>query len=237
MFKVSKMRQLGLVLACGLTVAAMGAHPAGATVVIAIDKAAQQMSVTVDGAPRWQWRVSTGRHGHETPSGTFRASRMDANHRSKEWDDAPMPHSIFFTELGHAIHGTYDSRHIGSAASHGCVRLSTANAAKLFALVAREGARNTTVVVARNATALAAAQQRVLAARVPAVRTDAAGTVAAVPQVPVALEFGAPAAGSIEDPYAPFTVFRQPDIEGSQALPFAAASPFPAPGQPFGGWR
>jgi lipoprotein-anchoring transpeptidase ErfK/SrfK len=54
-------------------------------------------------------------------------------HFSKEWDDAPMPHSIFFTQRGHAIHGSYETPHLGTAASHGCVRLNPGNAAKLFA--------------------------------------------------------------------------------------------------------
>ena len=29
---------------------------------------------------------------------------------SKEWDDAPMPHSIFFRKDGYAIHGTYEAK-------------------------------------------------------------------------------------------------------------------------------
>ncbi len=47
---------------------------------------------------------------------------MEADHYSKEWDDAPMPHSIFFTKRGHAIHGTDYARRLGDPASHGCVR-------------------------------------------------------------------------------------------------------------------
>ena len=31
---------------------------------------------------------------------------MEKDHFSKEWDDAPMPNSIFFTKTGHAIHGS-----------------------------------------------------------------------------------------------------------------------------------
>jgi hypothetical protein len=31
---------------------------------------------------------------------------MEIDHYSEEWDDAPMPYSIFFTQIGHAIHGT-----------------------------------------------------------------------------------------------------------------------------------
>src|SRR3954462_1388431 len=65
----------------------------------------------------------------------------------EEWDDAPMPHSIFFTAAGHAIHGSSAIRHLGSPASHGCIRISPSNAAKLFELVKVEGMSNTKVVV------------------------------------------------------------------------------------------
>jgi hypothetical protein len=57
-----------------------------------------------------------------------------------------MPHSIFFTERGHAIHGTSHTS-IGRPASHGCVRLSLTNARTLFDLVKREGMSNTSVVL------------------------------------------------------------------------------------------
>jgi hypothetical protein len=72
-------------------------------------------------------------------------------HFSKKYDDAPMPHSIFFTLEGHAIHGTLDARHLGLPASHGCVRLDQANATQLFALVKQEGLANTTVTINGNA--------------------------------------------------------------------------------------
>ena len=57
-----------------------------------------------------------------------------------------MPHSIFFSSRGHAIHG---SNHpgLGTPASHGCVRLSLGNAATLFALVSARGVSNTKIVV------------------------------------------------------------------------------------------
>ena len=64
------------------------------------------MTVAVDGVERYHWPVSTGIPSRETPSGSFRAFRMEEDHYSKEFDDAPMPHSIFFTKVGHAIHGT-----------------------------------------------------------------------------------------------------------------------------------
>src|SRR5687767_12800033 len=113
------MRCLCLALVALATLLAGAAAPADAKVVIAIDKSAQRMTVSVDGATRWVWPVSTGRRGHETPNGTHQAFRMEEDHYSKEWDDAPMPHSIFFTKRGHAIHGSYDIKRLGAAASAG----------------------------------------------------------------------------------------------------------------------
>jgi hypothetical protein len=121
------------------------AQTAHANVMIIIDKSAQKMTVTVNGEERYVWPVSTGRDGYDTPSGDHQPFRMEKDHYSREWDDAPMPNSIFFTKIGHAIHGTYEVRNLGRPASHGCVRLSTQNAATLYALVKAEGVFNTHV--------------------------------------------------------------------------------------------
>ena len=147
------MRYRVLVLAGVVAIAGMAARPANANVLITIDKTNQRMTVAVNGETRWNWRVSTGRAGRETPSGKFQAFRMEADHFSKEFDEAPMPHSIFFTKLGHAIHGSFDIRHLGTPASHGCVRLDPANASKLYALVQQDGVLNTTVVLTGSASA------------------------------------------------------------------------------------
>ena len=72
---------------------------------------------------------------------------MEEDHFSKEFDDAPMPHSIFFTKIGHAIHGTDSEGRLGTPVSHGCVRLSRANASTLYALVEKDGVLNTTVTL------------------------------------------------------------------------------------------
>lgn len=134
-----------LVAIAGLTFFACNA--AQAAVEITVDKNNQLMTVAVDGVQRYQWPVSTGIPSHETPNGTFRTFRMEEDHYSKEFDDAPMPHSIFFTKVGHAIHGTDSEGRLGSPASHGCVRLSKANASTLYALVEKEGVLNTTVTL------------------------------------------------------------------------------------------
>ncbi|HVX78352.1 MAG TPA: L,D-transpeptidase family protein [Bradyrhizobium sp.] len=120
---------------------------AQAKVEITVDKNNQMMTVAVDGVERYHWPVSTGNPSHETPNGTFRTFRMEADHFSKEFDDAPMPHSIFFTKIGHAIHGTESESKLGIPVSHGCVRLSRAHAATLYDLVEKEGVLNTTVTL------------------------------------------------------------------------------------------
>jgi lipoprotein-anchoring transpeptidase ErfK/SrfK len=118
-----------------------------ASILVNIDKSKQRMTVFVDGAKRYHWPVSTGGAGFSTPSGTYTASSMNEIWYSKQWDNAPMPHAVFFTKEGHAIHGTNEVRRLGKPASHGCVRLSPANAATLYALVGEKGLENTQVVL------------------------------------------------------------------------------------------
>ena len=77
-------------------------------VLITIDKTRQRMSVSVDGMEQYDWPVSTGRPGYSTPSGIFTATSMNEIWYSKEWDNSPMPHAIFYMKDGHAIHGTHE---------------------------------------------------------------------------------------------------------------------------------
>ncbi len=125
----------------------IGGEAARADLLIEVDKTAQRMIVTVDGHEVYTWAVATGGIDYDTPNGAFKPFRMDIDHHSDEWDNAPMPYSIFFTQTGNAIHGTYEQRSLGHAVSHGCVRLSLANAAKLWGLVKRQKMANTSVVV------------------------------------------------------------------------------------------
>jgi hypothetical protein len=160
----SSLVALAGLLSSGLMLFATSA--AQAKVEITVDKNAQMMTVAVDGVDRYRWPVSTGNPTHETPNGTFRTFRMEADHFSKEFDDAPMPHSIFFTKVGHAIHGTESERSLGSPVSHGCVRLSRANATTLYALVEKEGVLNTTVTLTGSS--------QIALARNPRTRTEVA---------------------------------------------------------------
>ncbi len=138
------MRVWSCVLAALLLVAL--STGADAAIVVQIDRAAQRMAVIVDGAPRYNWRVSTARRGYITPPGTYHPEMLARRWFSRKYYNSPMPHSIFFYG-GFAIHGSYEISHLGRPASHGCVRLDPSNAAILFGLVQREGTAATTIVI------------------------------------------------------------------------------------------
>ncbi|MBN9063432.1 MAG: hypothetical protein BGP06_21510 [Rhizobiales bacterium 65-9] len=113
---------------------------ASARVSIRVDLASQTMRVETPGGGAYQWPVSSGKKGFRTPTGQYGAQRLARMHYSSKYDDAPMPHSIFFRG-GYAIHATSSVAMLGRPASHGCIRLSPANAALLFSLVKQHGAR------------------------------------------------------------------------------------------------
>lgn len=121
------------------------AGPEEGRIVIQIDKSAQRMTVYVGGEKRHVFKVSTGKQGHATPSGSFRVLLMKPMHYSRKYDNAPMPNSLFFTSRGHAIHATNAVRNLGRPASHGCVRLSPRDARALYELVERMGKGRVTV--------------------------------------------------------------------------------------------
>ena len=118
------------------------------SILINIDKSLQQMTVFVDGIEKYSWPVSTGKYGYSTPSGTCPLTSMNEVWYSRQWDNAPMPHSIFFLKDGHAIHGSHEVKNLGKPVSHGCVRISPDNAAILYDLVKSTGMENTKVVLA-----------------------------------------------------------------------------------------
>ena len=101
-------------------------------IAVTVDKTAQSLTVEVDGVKRYQWAVSTARRGYSTTNGSYRPEWLARKWYSREYDWSPMPYSIFFSG-GYAIHGSYEISHLGSPASHGCIRLHPENAAVLFA--------------------------------------------------------------------------------------------------------
>jgi lipoprotein-anchoring transpeptidase ErfK/SrfK len=129
-----------------VALAALGflVQPAPANIKASIDLSRQLMTVMVDGQTYAQWKVSTGRDGYGTPTGSFRPYLLRRMHYSSKYENAPMPHSVFFRG-GYAIHGTQYTKRLGRRASHGCVRLHPRNAAKLYQLVLRHGFDNTRI--------------------------------------------------------------------------------------------
>ena len=73
--------------------------------------------------------ISTGTETHPTPTGIFPILAKKTMHRSKKYDDAPMPHMQRLDQYGIAMHAGYNP---GRPASHGCIRLPAKFAAKLF---------------------------------------------------------------------------------------------------------
>ncbi len=113
-----------------------------------VSKTSQRMSVLVDGTARYNWKVSTGATRYTTPNGVFKPQWLARKWKSRQYNNAPMPHSIFFHQ-GYAIHGTKEVSRLGRIASHGCVRLAPENAAQLYSIVQKQMA-NTRIVVSND---------------------------------------------------------------------------------------
>ncbi len=117
-----------------------------AALVANINVSTQTMTVSRNGQVVYRWKVSTARKGYITPRGSYRPQRLHRMWYSRKYDMSPMPYSVFYRG-GYAIHGTVAVKQLGRPASHGCVRLHTANAATFYAMVKEFGPRNTRIVV------------------------------------------------------------------------------------------
>lgn len=78
--------------------------------------------------------VSTGKDGKDTPLGIFPILQKSEDHKSNLYDSAPMPFMQRLTWDGVAIHAGMNP---GFPASHGCIRVPTAFAKKLFAVTTK----------------------------------------------------------------------------------------------------
>lgn len=115
-------------------------------VVAVVSISEQKMAVSVAGRPTFEWKVSTAGKGYVTPTGAFKPYRMHEMWHSRKYDNAPMPHSVFYSG-GYAIHATPHVKQLGRPASHGCVRLSPRNAEDFYKLVEAFGPSNTHIVI------------------------------------------------------------------------------------------
>jgi lipoprotein-anchoring transpeptidase ErfK/SrfK len=113
-----------------------------------VDLSDQKMYVYVDEKLEHVFPISSGRGSYHTPTGQWKAAWLSRYHRSKKYNNAPMPYSVFFYR-GYAVHGTTDIKHLGSPASHGCIRLHPDNAKIFFTLVQENGKDSTLISVVR----------------------------------------------------------------------------------------
>src|SRR5262245_27416474 len=88
--------------------------------------------------------ASTGKKGHETPTGVFTILQKNKDHFSNIYDSAPMPYMQRLTWGGIALHA---GGLPGYPASHGCIRLPSEFARRLFEVTST----GMTVVVASHA--------------------------------------------------------------------------------------
>lgn len=94
-----------------------------------ISLTAQRAMVYRNGVPIAASTVSTGEKGRETPTGKFTVLQKEVFHRSRTYDNAPMPYMQRLTAKGVAMHAGHLP---GYAASHGCIRLPAGFAKLLF---------------------------------------------------------------------------------------------------------
>ena len=113
-------------------------------VLVFVDLSKQTATVYRNGVRIGVSTVSTGKPGHETPTGVFTILQKDATHRSSTYHNAPMPFQQRLTWDGVALHA---GGLPGFPESHGCVHLPFAFAKLLFATTAPA----TTVIIAGNA--------------------------------------------------------------------------------------
>ena len=97
-----------------------------------------------------EYKISSGVQGHRTAGSgkCFSPDALEEMHYSSLYNNAPMPHSVFFNG-NIAVHATSPANELllGSPASHGCVRLSRVNAATVYDLVRANGKGNTAICV------------------------------------------------------------------------------------------
>jgi hypothetical protein len=110
-------------------------------VLVYVDLTRQRATVYRNGVRIGVSTISSGKDGHETPTGVFTILEKNVVHHSKTYDDASMPYQQRLTWMGVAMHA---GNLPGYPASHGCVRLPMAFAKKLFDLTPMGG----TVVIA-----------------------------------------------------------------------------------------
>ncbi len=143
------MRGFLVAILLGLLLAVLAAgHSNAERVEVRVSLSRQMMEVFHEGRKLFAWKVSTAKAPKITPTGSWTPEFLSKNHRSKLYNNAPMPWAVFY-HGNYAIHGTDQIKRLGTPASHGCVRLHPDHAKILFRMVRAEGLSNTRVTVFR----------------------------------------------------------------------------------------
>jgi hypothetical protein len=110
-------------------------------VLVYVDLGRQLATVYRNGVRIAVSTISSGKEGHETPTGVFTILEKNVEHYSRTYDNAPMPYQQRLTWKGVALHA---GNLPGYPASHGCIRMPMEFAKKLFTVTDKGG----TVVIA-----------------------------------------------------------------------------------------
>lgn len=114
--------------------------PGGGEVWVDVNLSTQYMTIYQGNNVLLELYVSTGTPGWETPTGTFYINRMLVSDTmvgavaGESWYVPDVPHAMYFTDQGHAIHGTYWHNNFGVPMSHGCVNMPEWAAEYLYSI-------------------------------------------------------------------------------------------------------
>lgn len=138
-----------------LTFALLCSLPAAAELRLRVDLSDRTLDALVDGRPAASWDVAVGKDDYPTPRGSFSIRKVIYNPAwvppKSKWarnktatppghPDNPMKKvKMFFREPDYYIHGTGDEDSLGSAASHGCIRMSATDVTELSRMVMEHG--------------------------------------------------------------------------------------------------
>jgi lipoprotein-anchoring transpeptidase ErfK/SrfK len=145
-----------LLSALPLFAVAMKPEPTGLRkeLTVNVDLSTRKLVVKSDGKVVGTYDVTVGKAGHETPTGSYKLSKVVWNPSwtppDSKWADTaeakepgergnPMGRVKIFFEDQLYIHGTAESESLGEPASHGCIRMSNAAAMRLARLVMEHG--------------------------------------------------------------------------------------------------
>lgn len=181
-------------------------------VLIVVSIASQRLFVFKDGAEWGSTTVSTGRRGYGTPAGTFTILQKHVKHRSRTYDNAPMPYMQRLTWRGVALHA---GRVTGYPASHGCIRLPMDFARQLYALT---NPASTSVVILRQPLDYAEAAKSAALGLPPPLREQPVRQAYLPPPMEAPQPAQQPAPRAVPGLRQTIQLAATPDVEGADEL-------------------